>query len=136
MCPNCGALNPRSSAVARVYRPPQARSSHAQQVNLYALLVAKNAALLKEKHGVKAEGFCGAQVVYLSPKTPVRCDIALEREGTLAFLKARLTTLLSGAMPPVLDELDELWRCDYCPVRTHCETLHGAPVGKAAIEES
>jgi hypothetical protein len=136
MCPKCGPLNPRSAAVARVYRPPQARSSHAQQVNLYSLLIKKDAAFLEKKYKAKTTGFSGAQVVYLSPKTPVRCDVALDREGTLAFLKARLTSLRSGVMPPVLDEPDELWRCDYCPVRAHCETLHGAPVGKATIEES
>ncbi len=136
MCPNCGALNPRSSAVARVYRPPQARSSHASQVNLYALLIEKNAALLEEKHGAQASGFSGAEVVYLSPKTPVRCDVALNRDATLALLKLRLTALLSNNLPPVLDEVDELWRCDYCPVRAHCEQAHGGPVGKAAAEES
>ncbi|MBI1793421.1 MAG: PD-(D/E)XK nuclease family protein [Chloroflexi bacterium] len=135
MCPNCGALNPRSSAVARVYRPPQARSSHVSQVNLYALLIAKNAALLEQKHGAKASGFSGAEVVYLSPKTPVRCDVRLDRETTLALLKVRLTALLSPGLPPVLNEADELWRCDYCPVRAHCEQAQCGPVGKAAITE-
>lgn len=134
MCPNCGALNPRSSAVARVYRPPQARSSHASQVNLYALLIEKNAAFLEKQHGAKASGFCGAEVVYLSPKTPVRCSVALNRDASMTLLKSSLTALLSNDIPPVLDEVDELWRCDYCPVRTHCEQVDGRPVGKAAVE--
>ncbi len=136
MCPNCGPLSPRSSAVSRIYRPPQARSSHALQVNLYALLIEKNAAVLEKKHGVKADGLAGAQIVYLSPKVPVRCEVALDREATIAFLKARLNSLLTNDLPPVLDEEDELWRCDYCPVRTHCEQLHGGPVGKSSKEES
>ena len=130
MCPNCGALSPRSAAVARVFRPPQARSSHVSQVNLYALLIEKNAALLEEKYGVKASGFSGAEIVYLSPKTPVRCDARLDRDTTLSLLKAKLTALLSNNLPPVLDDVDELWRCDYCPVRAHCEQAHGRPVGK------
>ena len=135
MCPNCGPLSPRSSAVSRVYRPPQARSSHIMQVNLYALLIEKNAALLEKEHNAKAIGFSGAQIVYLSPKTPVRCELTLNRDQAMAFLKARLNSLLTNNLPPVLDEVDELWRCDYCPVRAPCEQLHGRPVGKAAIEE-
>jgi len=133
MCPNCGALNPRSSAVARVYRPAQARSSHILQVNLYALLIEKNAALLEKEYGLKAETFAGAQIVYLSPKTPVRCNVKLDRNIAMAFLKARLNSLLTNDLPPVLDEVDELWRCGYCPVRAHCEQAYGGPVGKQAI---
>ncbi|MEW6401808.1 MAG: hypothetical protein AB1649_08420 [Chloroflexota bacterium] len=132
-CPNCGPLNPRSAAVSRVTRPPAARSSHVQQVNIYALLIQKNSAMLEKKHGVKTDRFAGAQVVYLSPKTPVRCNVVLDREATLSFLKQRLTALLSGNLPPIISDVDELWRCDYCPVRAHCEQLHGGPVGKAAI---
>jgi CRISPR/Cas system-associated exonuclease Cas4 (RecB family) len=131
-CPDCGPLS--SAAVARVYRPPQARSSHASQVNLYALLIEKNAVLLFQKHGLKVSGFSGAEIVYLSPKTPVRCEVALDRNASMALLKAKLTALLSDSLPPVLDEVDELWRCDYCPVRAQCEQIHGGPVGKAAIQ--
>jgi hypothetical protein len=136
MCPNCGVLNPRSSAVSRVYRPPQARSSHVLQVNLYALLIEKNAALLKEKYGLESASFSGAQIAYLSPKTPVRCEVKLNRETTLAFLKARLASLLKNELPPVIDDVDEYWRCDFCPVRSHCEQAHGGPVGKAAAESN
>ena len=135
-CLNCGPLNSRSTGVARVYRPPQARSSHALQVNFYALLVEKNAELLERNYGATASGFAAAQVVYLSPKFPLRCDVMLDREATIAFLRSRLTALLSDDLPPVLDEADELWRCDYCPVRAPCEGLHGGPVGKAAQEAS
>ena len=135
-CPNCGPLNPRSSAVSRVYRSAQARSSHALQINLYALLIEKNAALLEKKFGVKADGLAGAQIVYLSPKVPVRCDVTLDLEATIAFLKERLNSLLTNDLPPVLDDADELWRCDYCPVRAHCEKLYGGQVGKASTEKS
>ena len=133
-CPNCGALNPRSSAVSRVFRPAQARSSHVEQVNLYALLIEKNAAHLALKHNLAdpVDRFCGAQIAYLSQKGVVRCDVQLDRAATLALLKLRLTALLSHNLPPVIDDADELWRCDYCAVRAHCEQLHGEPVGKAA----
>ena len=133
MCPNCGALNPRSAAVSRVYRSPQARSSHIEQVNLYALLIEKNAARLAGKHNLTdPAGFSGAQIAYLSQKGPVRCEVQLDRAATLALLRLRLSALLSPILPPILDEVDELWRCDYCAVRVHCEQLHGGPVGKAA----
>ena len=132
-CPNCGALNPRSSAISRIYQPAQARSSHVEQVNLYALLIEKNAAMLAKKHNLIAPaGFCGAQIAYLSQKGVVRCDVQLDRAEALALLKLRLSPLLSNNLPPVIDDEDELWRCDYCAVRAHCGKLHGGPVGKAA----
>ena len=134
-CPNCGPLNPRSSAVSRVYRPPQARSSHIEQVNLYALLIEKNAAQLAAKHHLTVtETFSGGQIVYLAQKGIVRCDVTIDRENARAMLKQRLAALLTDSLPPVLEDADELWRCEYCAVRAHCERLHGAPVGKAAAD--
>lgn len=137
-CPNCGALNPRSSAISRIYQPAQARSSHVEQVNLYALLIEKNAAMLGKKHNLTdpVGRFCGAQIAYLSQKGVVRCDVQLDRAAAMALLKLRLTALLSNNLPPVIDEVDKLWRCDFCAVRTHCEQLHGGPVGKASKEIS
>lgn len=137
-CPNCGALNPRSSAISRIYQPAQARSSHVEQVNLYALLIEKNAPMLAKKHNLTdpVGRFCGAQIAYLSQKGVVRCDVQLDRAAVMALLKLRLTALLSNNLPPVIDEVDELWRCDFCAVRTHCEQLHGGPVGKASKEMS
>lgn len=135
-CPNCGPLNPRSSAISRVYRPAQARSSHVEQVNLYALLIEKNASLLAKKHNMSepVENTCGGQIAYLSQKGAVRCDVQLDRAAALALLKIRLSALLSEDLPPILDDADELWRCDYCAVRAHCEKLHGSPVGRPAKE--
>lgn len=89
--------------------------------------------MLEKEYGLKAETFAGAQIVYLSPKTPVRCNVKLDRNIAMAFLKARLNSLLTNDLPPVLDEVDELWRCGYCPVRAHCEQAYGGPVGKQAI---
>jgi hypothetical protein len=146
ICPNCGPLNPRSSDISRVYRPPQARSSHADQVNLYALLIEKNAALLVAKHNLEgtvsmhnlipAENFSGGQIAYLSQKGVVRCNIQLNRAESMSLMKQRLNILLSDNLPPIIDDADELWRCDFCAFRTHCEQLHGAPVGKPPKEKS
>jgi len=78
----------------------------------------------------------GAQIEYLGPKNPVRCEVTLDRDATMVFLQGRLRALLNTHdLPPVLDEVDELWRCEFCPVRSHCEPAHGGPVGKAAATE-
>ena len=131
VCPTCGEdYSPRSQYVSRIWKEAQPRSSHVMQVNLYALLIEKNAARLSDIHPVKS-----AEIMYLGPKAPIRCEAPLDREKTMAFLKARLSTLLAGSLPPILDEVDELWHCDYCPVHSFCEQEHGGPVGKAAIEE-
>lgn len=136
-CPNCGPLNPRSSAVLRVFRPAQARVSHIEQVNLYALLIEKNISLLCAKYQLpQTRKFSGGQIAYLSQKGSVRCEVTLDRPQTLALLKRRLARLLTDVLPPVLDDPQEFWRCEYCAVRSRCESLHGGPVGKAAAEET
>ncbi len=134
-CRDCGSLLRSRSELIQVYRPPQPRSSHVMQVNLYALLVEKNADALAGRLKVANPGqFAGAQVVYFPDKTPVRCQAPLDREPTMAFLKKVLMALISSDLPPIVSEVDELWRCDYCPVRSLCEEMHGGPVGKAALE--
>jgi hypothetical protein len=145
-CRNCGPLNPRSSAISRVYRSPQARSSHVDQVNLYALLIEKNATHLIAKYNLEetvtkhnlipAENFSGGQIAYLSQKGVVRCDVQLDLVESMSLLKQRLRPLLSGTLPPIIDDADEWWRCDFCAVRAHCEQLHGASVGKSPTETS
>jgi len=120
--------------IQRVYRPPQARSSHALQVNLYALMIEKNAHKLANMlNALPSDKFAGAQIVYFGEKEPVRCAVKLDRNATMNFLKVALTELIQPDLPPVLSEVDELWRCDYCPVRSVCEQIHGGPVGKAAL---
>lgn len=134
-CCNCGSILRSKSDIRRVYRPPQARSSHASQVNLYALMVEKNAHKLAKILDVPQAGkFAGAQVVYFGEKEPVRCAVKLDREATMAYLKVVLAELIQPDLPPVLSDVDELWRCDFCPVRSVCEQIHGGPVGKAALE--
>jgi hypothetical protein len=134
-CRDCGSIFRSKSELRQVYRPPQPRSSHVMQVNLYALLIEKNAdALASKLNAAKPGQFAGAQVVYFPDKAPVRCVATLDREATMAFLKSVLAALLSPDLPHLIDDADELWRCDYCPVRSLCEEIHGAPVGKAALD--
>ena len=129
-CPNCGPL--RRDHVDRLALLPEARDGHARQVNLYGLLIEKNAEKLATDHGLEDPGdIAGGQVVYLPHDLPVRCEVRYDRNATMAFLKERLNALLSLELPPVLIGG---WECDYCPVRAHCEDLHGGPVGKAALE--
>ena len=117
-----------------MYRPPQARSSHALQVNLYALMIEKNAHKLANMLNVPhSNKFAGAQVVYFGEKEPVRCAVKLDRTATMNFLKVALAELIQPDLPTVLSEVDELWRCDYCPVRSVCEQVQGGPVGKTAL---
>jgi hypothetical protein len=103
------------------------------QINLYALLIERNTNELAKKFSIADPGaVAGAQVVYLPGKLPIRCEVRLDHDAALAFLKQRMTDLLAEDLPPTVSDVDELWQCDYCPVRSTCEHLHGGPVGKAA----
>jgi hypothetical protein len=116
-CPSCGKIG--RSAVNRITIPAKPHGGHGRQVNLYGLLVEK----------VLGKPVAEGQVIYLT-KTPVRINVPYERDATLAFVKERLAALLQDDLPPVVTNPDELWQCDYCPVRSQCEALHGGPVGK------
>jgi len=147
-CPHCGGdvykdgkdfycttciAHVKNRHAPRVYIPPQARSSHVDQVNLYALLIEKNLRLLQSLFPQATATFAGAQIVYLPDDKPVRIQVNLDRDAAMALLKSRLAALLATDLPPVLEEVDELWRCDYCPVRAICEQHHGGPVGKERL---
>jgi len=81
--------------IQRVYRPPQARSSHALQVNLYALMIEKNAYKLANiLNALPSDKFADAQVVYFGEKEPVRCAVKLDRTATTNFLKVALAELI------------------------------------------
>jgi hypothetical protein len=152
ICPHCGEparkiterryfcdhcqVELKSTQLERIYQPPQPRSSHVLQVNLYALLIEKNIAELQKQIPDADMKFAGAQIVYLPDDKPVRCEVELDREAALDFLKSRLSALVSLDLPPILDDADEVWKCDFCAVRQQCEQLHGAPVGKESLAEA
>ncbi len=135
-CPNCGPVRTRAD-VTHILRAPRPRPSHAMQVNLYALLIERNSRELSKKHGfTDPVSFAGAQVVYLPGKSPVRCEVQLDLDAVLNFLKERLTALLAENLPEVLKDSSDLWQCDYCPMRSVCEELNQGPVGKAANQDN
>jgi hypothetical protein len=152
ICPHCGEparklterkyfcdhcqVELKSTQLERIYQAPQPRSSHVLQVNLYALLIEKNFAELQKQIQDADVKFAGAQIVYLPDDKPVRCDVELDRAAAMEFLKSRLAALIDPDLPPILDDADEVWKCDFCAVRQHCEQLHGAPVGKNALAEA
>lgn len=131
-CQSC-KVQVKNRHAERVYVPAQARSSHIMQVNLYALLIEKNLAELQKRIPHANAKFAGGQIVYLPDDKPVRCEVGLDRDAAMAFLKKRLADLLSDDLPGVIDEVEDLWRCDYCPVRSICESHHGGSVGKAGL---
>jgi hypothetical protein len=120
-CPNCGQIS-RGAAYLTVEQA-QARSSHAMQINLYGLLVEKNISLVMDNLGRPGAilPVLGGEVLYLPPTLPMRCSIPIDRDATMAFLKARLKALLAPDLPPVLAEDDEdHWECGYCPLAETC----------------
>jgi len=152
ICPHCGEpvskiterryfcahcqIEMKSTLVERMYQPPQPRSSHVMQVNLYALLIEKNMPLIQEQIPQADAVFYGAQIVYLPDDKPVPCEVDLDRDRTMIFLKGRLTALTGPNLPPILQDPDEIWKCGFCVVRSFCEQIHGGPVGKEALAEA
>ncbi len=138
-CPDCGELT--HSQVDEYIAPPSARSGHAMQVNLLALLAGKNAAHLAETYNHDLQRHknwstppakpdtpvCGGEVAYLGL---LRCPVVPDVDAALTLLKRRLAALLSPDLPPILSDKEAIWECGYCPVRDVCERLHGGPVGR------
>jgi len=135
-CPICGDL-PRSQ-VDEYIIPPTARTGHAMQIHLLALLIGKNTAFLAEQYNTEWKRNHW-QTPQAGPDTPVsggeiaylghlRCSVTPDPAAALALLKRRLAALLSPDLPPILYDKDEIWECGYCPVRDTCEQLQGGPV--------
>jgi len=140
-CPWCAAKHPIEE-VSVEELPPQPRGSHVEQVQLYTLLIEKNAAALAAEVNAKAgEGIVppnapviGAELVYLDMNNQKRipADI-LPREERMDLLKRKLTEHLAPGLPPILTDVAEMWSCDYCPVRPACAAYHGGRVGKEML---
>lgn len=116
LCPNCGPLH--REHVSRLTLPIKPHNGHEWQVRLYCLLAEKD---------MKAE-VCGGQVIYLTKK-PLKVWVDYSRQNVLDFLKSRLDVLLNPDPPPILMDRQEIWQCDYCPLRSRCETLHAEGEG-------
>jgi len=137
-CPWC-ATKHSLDEVSMEELPPQPRGSHVEQIQLYTLLLEKNAARLAAKVNARAAGqivpenasVIGAELVYLDMSAQKRIQVSIwPKEERLELLKRRLSLHMQPELPAILTERDELWACDYCAVRTRCAQLHGSPVGK------
>ncbi|MBN1887227.1 MAG: hypothetical protein JW850_04535, partial [Thermoflexales bacterium] len=121
-CPHCEA----GTHVAReivVEAAPRPYPRHAQQVSLYALLLAEN--------GVEVQT---GEIVYQDMSVQLRVPVALMPPGeAMDLMKDRLRLHLQPNIPDILTDPAELWECDYCPVRRACEMMYGGPVGKAGF---
>lgn len=120
-CPYC----PDGEHVAREILqegPPRPYRTHVQQVSAYRLLMAEN--------DVEIE--CGL-IIYQDMREQLPIEVELmSLPDTLALLQERLALFTTPDLPPVLADAEEVWQCDYCPLRNVCEELHGGPVGKNA----
>jgi hypothetical protein len=141
-CSHCGTLT--RAQVDEYITPPAARTTHALQIHLLALLVTKNGALLASEYNQTRKLHCSWNTPAAVEDTPVaageiaylgllRCSVVPDTAAALAHLKRRLAALLSKNLPPILSDPVELWECGYCPVRDACEQLHGGPVGRDQI---
>ncbi|MBI9044594.1 MAG: PD-(D/E)XK nuclease family protein [Anaerolineaceae bacterium] len=122
---NCKHCNTKHSVgeIEILQLPPQPRGSHIEQIQLYSLLTAQ-----ADKPAVSAE------VVYMDMGSALRIPIPLwDRQDRIALLRKRLALVIQDD-PDIVRNSDDLWQCDYCPVRTDCEYQQGGPVGKAILK--
>ncbi len=99
----------------------RAKKAHVQQVSLYRLVLAE--------HGVAVDT---AEIVYMDMSEQLRIPVdLLPLDEAWSLIEQRLALFTTGILPGVLLDLEETWECDYCPVRSVCERLYGAPVGKS-----
>ena len=149
-CRWCGEKHDKAD-IQIVKVPFQPRSSHKEQLQLYALLVEKNAATLAAAVNARLEAngkepsvrpdapIVGAELVYMDMKGMVRAEVEIwPREDRIAFLKQKLAAAITPDMPPVLTDPGQTWQCRYCPVADYCETLAEAEavVDSAYAEET
>jgi hypothetical protein len=121
-CPHCGERH-----VAReilLTELPKPYGSHVQQISLYRLLLAEN--------GIRVDS---GEIVYQDMEGQLRLPVdLLALDAAEALLEARAGLYFQPDLPEVLTHPADRWECDYCPVRTACETQHGGPVGRATTE--
>ncbi len=140
-CPWCKTKHPIEDVRVEEL-PPQPRGSHIEQLQLYALLIEKNAAKLAAAVNAKAgkkvvpddAPIVAAELVYLDMSNQKRIAVDIwTREQRMELLKSRLALHIQDGLPEVLTDPAELWACDYCPVRGICAEKHGGPVGKEML---
>ena len=144
-CRHCGAKHPKDE-ITIVKVPFGPRGSHMEQLQIYFLLVEKNAAALA--HSVNTnlpDGLdpvpedapvIGAELVYMDMAQVVRAEVDIwPYADRINFLKQKLKAAAVSDLPPVLTDPSQTWQCRYCPVSGYCESLAEAEaVVEAAYE--
>jgi hypothetical protein len=76
-----------------------------------------------------------AEIVYQDMAEQVRIPIGLMPISEARDLLESLVAVhIQEGLPGILNDPEEAWECEWCPVRTKCEELNGSPVGKPALE--
>ena len=134
-CPHCGEKHDQKD-VEMQKLAAQPRGSHTAQIQLYAELVEKNAALLAGITGAPADlPIVSAEMVYMDMAKAKRVEVPIWDQTARRELLTRRLKVHLQATPDILRNTDEVWQCDYCPVRGNCEKDFGGHVGKAMLEE-
>ena len=132
-CPHCEMKHPKDE-IQIIQVDFQPRGSHREQLQIYALLVEKNAAKLAATANARllAAGLpasvppdapvTGAELVYMDMAGMIRTEVEIwSYDDRLAFLKEKLAAAITPEMPLALTDSSQTWQCNYCPVATTCE---------------
>lgn len=116
-CPACSQRH--EAAAIETQHPPRAYASHIQQVSLYRLLLWEN--------GIEVDT---AEIIYQDMRQQLRVPVELlSLSEARTLLEARLAEHTQPNLPDVLRDPDDIWQCNFCPVRAACERQHGVPLG-------
>lgn len=118
-CPHCAeGRHPAKACLTE--HPPRPYARHEQQVSLYRLLLWEN--------GLEVDT---AEIVYQDMRRQRRLPATLlPLADAHSLLTERVRQHQSPTLPPILTAPEDLWECDYCPVRAACEREHGQASGK------
>jgi len=122
-CPHCEDGEHAKNKVKSA-GPPRAYKRHRQQVSLYRLLLWENGAEVDT-----------AEIVYQDMAEQIRIPVTLlSIEKAWELLESLVALHVQDDLPGILENPNEAWECDWCPVRGKCEELHGGPVGKEMLK--
>ena len=118
-CLHCATKRHEAKAIEALGEPrPYLR--HLQQVSLYRLILWEN--------GLEVDT---AEIVYQDMRQQLRLPAdMLSLADARTLLEARLRLHQQTKLPGILTDSNDVWECDFCPVRAACERVHGSPVGK------
>ncbi|CAG0983290.1 hypothetical protein ARNL5_02651 [Anaerolineae bacterium] len=124
-CPYC-RLGEHEVKTIEVISEPHAKVHHVLQLSLYRLLLDHNEIVVNS-----------GEVIYQDMDTQRRIPVdLLPLDEAERYLRERVTLVVQSDLPPILTDPNEVWQCDWCPVRAACEERHGGPVGKGAHNQT